>query len=165
MLKALALLAGIAATPVAASTFHQGDIWTGQLTGEQVLTFSAPYATPCGNGDWSKCSYQGGGTIMAVTDPKECNGWCGTSLGGFNLSAYQPSQTFTLDFSKWADYWIVVHFTGNGPVLFDQPSRQMAAVTPPADVAPPAPVPLPASLPLMIGGVLALAALWRRRNA
>lgn len=165
MLKTLALLAGIAATPVAASTFHHGQIWAGQLTGEQVLTFSAPYATPCGNGDWSMCSYQGGGSILAVSDAAACNGWCGTTLGSFNLSAYQPSQSLAFDFSKWAGYWIVVHFTGQGPVSFERPTNQTVAAAPPAAAAPaPAPVPLPASLPLMAGGVLALAAIRARRK-
>ena len=159
MLKALALVASIAVTPVAASTFSQGDTWTGQFSGEQVLTFSAPYATPCGDGDWSMCSYQGGGMIYAVKDPSQCGGWCGTVLDNFNLSAYQPLLTVTLDFSQWADRWIVVHFTGNGPVLFKQSPKQLATE------AIPAAVPLPASLPLLLGGVLGLAALRARRKA
>lgn len=156
-MKALALLLALAATPAAAATYGQNETWTGQLTGKHNFTFSAPYATPCGNGDWSGCSYQGGGQILAVDNPKECGGWCGTTLGSFNLSAYAPNSVFTMDFTQWASKWIIIHFTGQNRVAFDATSLE--------PVIQPAPVPVPAALPLLAGGLGALFALRRRKRA
>lgn len=153
MLKHLALATAIAATPAAAATFQAGEIWTGRLDGEHVLTFAAPYATPCGDGDWTGCSYNGGGMILAVADPDACS-WCGTTIGSFELSAYDPNRSFTIDFSPWSDDWIVVHFTGGNAVRFDAPAPEMVA---------PAAIPLPSALPLALGGMLALYAIRRRR--
>ena len=155
MFKQLALAAALFATPVAGATFQPGTVWTGQLTGEHVLTFTAPHDVPCSDGDWSQCSYHGGGTILAVADPVGCS-WCGTVIGNFDLTAYKPSESITLDFSQWVDDWIVVQFTGGKAVRFDGPAPVVSVA--------PAVVPLPATLPLVVGGILSLLAIRSRKK-
>ena len=143
------------AFPAAAATFHQGDQWVGQLSGVHTLTFEAPFATPCGNGNWSGCGYQAGGSILAVDDPKACGGWCGEDIGIFDIGAYSPSQSWTQDFTRWADKYILINFTGQNPVNLTFASAQ---------VEEPAPVPLPASI-MMLGAALAgLFGFNRRRR-
>ncbi|MBK4217903.1 VPLPA-CTERM sorting domain-containing protein [Paracoccus caeni] len=156
-MKALAVILALFATPLSAATYGQGDTWSGQLSGGKYeFSFSAPYATPCGNGDWSGCSYQGGGSILAVDNPAECGGWCGKTLGTFDITAYKPFTTLTFDLSEWASKWIVIHFTGQNQVAFNAPIDQ--------EITQPAPVPVPAALPLLLGGIGALAALRKRRQ-
>ncbi|MCQ0970675.1 hypothetical protein MLD63_09585 [Paracoccus sp. TK19116] len=154
ILKIAAVLAAFAALPASAATYKQNDKFIGQLDGLQTLTFSAPYATPCGNGDWSGCSYQADGQIMVVDDPKACGGWCGETLGKFYIDAYKPVQTLTIDFTNFAKKWVVIHFTGQNPVNFNAQS----AATPSA-------VPLPAPAILLMGALAGLAGLRRRRRA
>lgn len=133
------------ALPASSATFYQGDQWVGQLSGVHTLTFEAPYSTPCGNGDWSGCSYQAGGSILAVDDPKACGGWCGEYINTFNIGAYSPSQSWTQDFTQWASKYILINFTGQNPVNLTIASAQTEQ---------PAPVPLPASI-MMLGAALA----------
>lgn len=152
-MKSLLFVCAIAASPCMAATYHQNDTWVGQLTGTHTLTFSSPFATPCGGGDWSGCSYQAGGQILAVDDPSKCGGWCGTTIGSFYIDAYQNISSLSFDFTEWSEKSIIVHFTGQNPVNFDLASNQ------------PAPVPLPAGLPLLAAGLASFSVIRKKRKA
>lgn len=143
------------ALPASAATFYQGDQWVGQLSGIKTLTFEAPFATPCGDGNWSGCSYQAGGSILAVDDPKACGGWCGQQIGSFNIGAYSPSHSWTQDFTQWASKYILVHFTGQNPVNLTITSAQTEQ---------PASVPLPASVMMLVAALAGLLGFGRRNR-
>ncbi|WP_265499430.1 hypothetical protein [Paracoccus beibuensis] len=155
-MKLAIAFAALLGTPASAATLHQGDKWVGQLSGQQTLTFEAPYATPCGNGNWSGCSYQAGGSILAVDDPTKCGGWCGETLHTFNIDAYQPQATWTFDFTKWANKFVLVHLTGQNPVNFTLAAEEMQQ---------PAPVPLPAPAILLLAALGSFFGLRRHRRA
>lgn len=154
-MKLAIALALLLAAPASAATYDQGQTWVGQLTGVQTLTFTSPYAIPCQTGDWSGCSYRGGGYIMAVDDPAQCSGWCGETLGKFRVESNLPVNVFTMDFTEWAKKHIVVHFTDASPVSF--------AVAPEIGEDP-APVPLPAAGALLLTGLGGFACLRRLRR-
>lgn len=121
-------------------------------------TFSQPYATPCGNGDWSGCGYQAGGVIMAVNDIDACGGWCGQEIGRFSLGPLSETVKVMFSATEWMEKGFahyVIHFTDQSPVT--------AAWEHVKTVDAPAPVPLPASAYLIATGFGALALVKRRR--